>query len=288
MTTKVTVLGTGIMGAGMARNLVRAGFDVTVWNRTAERAAPLADDGATVAGDAVAATEGADVVLTMLFDAAAVSGVLEEVLPNLRDGALWIQSSTIGIEAAERLGRLAAEHGIGYLDAPVLGTRQPAEQGKLTVLAGGPANLRERATPVLDAIGARTVWVGDGAGDGHRLKLVANAWVLSLTTATAQSIALAERLGLDPRLFLEVLSGSPTDSAYAQVKGASMITGELAPAFALGGAVKDAGLILGALRAAGVDERLMAAVHAQLTDAADAGHRDEDMAAVIHSVRPDR
>jgi len=288
MTTKVTVLGTGIMGAGMARNLVRAGFDVTVWNRTPERAAPLADDGATVADDAAAATDGADVVLTMLFDAAAVSGVLDEVLPHLREGALWIQSSTIGIEAAERLGRLAAEHGIGYLDAPVLGTRQPAEQGTLTVLAAGPESIREQATPVLDAIGARTVWVGEGAGDGHRLKLVANAWVLSLTTATAQSIALAERLGLDPRLFLEVISGSPTDSAYAQVKGGNMITGELTAAFALNGAVKDAGLILGALRATGVDERLMVAIHAQMADAADAGHAGEDMAAVIHSVRPDR
>jgi 3-hydroxyisobutyrate dehydrogenase len=288
MTTKVTVLGTGIMGAGMARNLVRAGFDVTVWNRTAERAAPLADDGATVAADAAAATEGADIVLTMLFDAAAVSGVLDEVLPRIRAGALWIQSGTVGIEAAERFGGLAAERGIDYLDAPVLGSRQPAEQGKLTVLAAGPEGIRERATPVLDAVGARTVWVGERPGDGHRLKLVANAWVLSLTTATAQSIALAERLGLDPQLFLEVISGGATDSAYAQVKGANMITGELGPAFTLGGAVKDAGLILEALRATGVDDRLMAAAHAQLADAADAGHTGEDMAAVIHTLRPDR
>ena len=288
MTTKVTVLGTGIMGAGMARNLVRAGFDVTVWNRTAERAAPLADDGATVAADAAAATDGADVVLTMLFDAAAVSGVLDEILPRIHEGALWIQSSTVGIEAAERFGRLAAERGVDYLDAPVLGTRQPAEQGKLTVLAAGPESIRERATPVLDAVGARTVWVGEGPGDGHRLKLVANAWVLSLTTATAQSIALAERLGLDPRLFLEVISGSPTDSTYAQVKGRNMITGELDPAFALGGAMKDAGLILEALRATGVDDRLMAAILAQFADAADAGHAGADMAAVVHTVRPDR
>ncbi|HEY7597661.1 MAG TPA: NAD(P)-dependent oxidoreductase [Actinophytocola sp.] len=286
MTTKVTVLGTGIMGAGMARNLVRAGFDVTVWNRTADRAAPLAGDGASVATDAAAAVEGADVVLTMLFDEVAVAGVLDEALPRIRAGALWIQSSTVGIEATERFADLAARHGLGFLDAPVLGTRQPAEQGKLTVLAAGPADLREPATPVLDAVGARTVWVGERPGDGHRLKLVANAWVLSITTATAQSIALAERLGLDPRLFLDVIGGGPTDSAYAQVKGGNMISGELAPAFALGGAVKDAGLILQALRDTGVDERLMAAVHAQLSSAADAGHGDKDMAAVIHTTRP--
>lgn len=286
MTTKVTVLGTGIMGAGMARNLVRAGFDVTVWNRTAERAAPLADDGATVASDAAAAVDGADIVLTMLFDEAAVAAVLDEVLPRIGRGALWIQSSTVGIEASERFADLAARHGLAFLDAPVLGTRQPAEQGKLTVLAGGPADLRERATPVLDAVGARTMWVGERPGDGHRLKLVANAWVLSITSATAQSIALAERLGLDPRLFLEVIGGGPTDSAYAQVKGGNMISGELAPAFTLGGAVKDAGLILRALRDTGVDDRLMAAVHAQLSAAAEAGHADADMAAVIHAARP--
>ncbi len=271
-TTSVAVLGTGIMGAGMARNLVRAGFAVTVWNRTAERARPLADDGATVAGDPVAAVAGADVVLTMLFDADAVAEVMERVLPACAPGTVWVQSSTIGIEVTQGLAGLAARRGVEFVDAPVLGTRQPAEQGTLTVLAAAPEQLRERVTPVLDAIGARTVWVGERPGDGHRLKLTANAWVLSITAATAQSIALAERLGLDPRRFLEVISGGPTDSAYAQLKGANMITGELAPAFTLDGAVKDAGLILAEIRAAGVDDRLMSAVHAQLSAAAEAGH----------------
>jgi 3-hydroxyisobutyrate dehydrogenase len=288
MTTKLTVLGTGIMGAGMARNLVRAGFEVTVWNRSADKAAPLAEDGATVAGDPAAAVAGADIVLTMLFDDAAVTEVMDAALPAVAPGAVWVQSSTVGLEATDRLAELAARHDLGYVDAPVLGTRQPAEQGKLTVLAAGRADLRERVTPVFDAIGARTVWVSERPGDGHRLKLAANAWVLSITAATAQSIALAEQLGLDPRQFLEVISGSPTDSAYAQVKGGNMITGELAPAFGLGGAVKDAGLILSAIRAGGVDDRLMTAVHAQLAAAADAGHADHDMAAVIHTTRPRR
>ena len=288
MTTKISVLGTGIMGAGMARNLVRAGFDVTVWNRSPEKARPLADDGATVAQDLAAAVAGADVVLTVLFDAAAVSDVMNAVLPALKPDAVWVQSSTVGLEATDRLAELAAKHGVGFVDAPVLGTRQPAEQGKLTVVAAAPQALRERVTPVFDAIGARTVWVSERPGDGHRLKLTVNAWVLSITTATAQSIALAEQLGLDPQLFLDVLSGSPTDSAYAQLKGRNMISGELAPAFALGGAVKDAGLILDAVRAAGIDERLMHAVHAQLDAAARAGHSDQDMAAVIHTTRPDR
>jgi 3-hydroxyisobutyrate dehydrogenase len=208
------------------------------------------------------------------------------VLPALKADALWVQSSTVGLEATDRLAELAAKHGVAFVDAPVLGTRQPAEQGKLTVLAAAPEAVRERVTPVLDAVGARTVWVGERPGDGHRLKLTANAWVLSITTATAQSIALAEQLGLDPRLFLDAISGSPTDSAYAQVKGKNMISGELAPAFPVGGAVKDAGLILAAIRAAGIDDRLMHAVHAQLDAADRAGHTDQDMAAVIHTTRP--
>lgn len=284
--TTVTVLGTGIMGAGMARNLVRAGFDVTVWNRTPEKARPLAADGATVATDAASAVEGVDVVLTMLFDDAAVSATMAEALPRSRPDALWVQSSTIGVAAAERWAELAAHQGIAFVDAPVLGTRQPAEQGTLTVLAAAPQAVRERATPILDAVGARTLWVGERPGDGQRLKLTANAWVLSITTATAQSIALAERLGLDPQLFLDVIAGGPTDSAYAQLKGRNMITGALDPAFTLDGAVKDAGIILAAIRDTGVDERLMHAVHAQLESAAEAGHGDADMAAVIHTTRP--
>lgn len=283
--TKVTVLGTGIMGTGMARNLLRAGFEVTVWNRTPDRARALAGDGAEIATDPAAAVGAADVVLTMLFDAAAVTGVMAAALPAVRADALWVQASTIGVEATERLAGQAAERGVGFVDAPVLGTRQPAEQGTLTVLAAGPQALRERTTPVLDAVGARTVWVGERPGDGHRLKLTANAWVLSITAATAQSVALAERLGLDPRQFLDVIAGGPTDSAYAQLKGRNMITGELAPAFALDGAVKDAGLILSAVRAADLDDRLMAAVHAQLSTAAAGGHAGEDMAAVIHATR---
>ncbi|MPZ82585.1 MAG: NAD-binding protein [Actinophytocola sp.] len=284
MTTKVTVLGTGIMGAGMARNLARAGFDVTVWNRSADKARPLAEDGITVAEDPAAAVAGADIVLTMLFDADAVTEVMAAALPACGPDAVWVQSSTVGLEATDRMAELAAARGIGFVDAPVLGTRQPAEQGKLMVLAAAPAGLRDRVTPVFDAVGARTIWVGERPGDGHCLKLTANAWVLSITTATAQSIALAGRLGLDPQRFLDVIAGGPVDSAYAQLKGRNMITGDFAPAFALDGAAKDAALILSAIRGAGVDDRLMHAVHAQLSAAADAGH--EDMAAVIRAVLP--
>jgi 3-hydroxyisobutyrate dehydrogenase len=280
-TKAVTVLGTGMMGAGMARSLVRAGFDVTVWNRTEAKARALADDGVTVAADPESAVAGADVVVTILFDSDAVSDVMGTALASMRADAVWVQSSTVGIDGVAALAELAGRHGIAYLDAPVLGTRQPAEEGTLTVLVGGPESLRDRVTPVFDAIGARTVWVGEQPGAGQRLKLVANSWVVSLTAAIAQGVALATDLGLDPRDFLALVAGGPLDSPYAQLKGSAMIEQDFTPSFSLSSAAKDAGLILAAMRASGTDPRLMDAL-LQLFGAADqAGHGDEDMAAVF-------
>jgi 3-hydroxyisobutyrate dehydrogenase len=141
----VAVLGTGIMGAPMARNLLAAGFPVRVWNRTAEKAAPLAAAGAVVGASPEDAADGAQIVLTMLTDADAV---LETAAPALAGAEVWIQASTVGIDGNERCAVLAAEHGVALVDAPVLGTRQPAEEGKLTVLASGPDQVRDRVDPV--------------------------------------------------------------------------------------------------------------------------------------------
>ncbi len=283
--TDVAVLGTGIMGAGMARSLARAGLRVTAWNRHPDKARSLADDGITVSSDAAEAVAGASVVLTMLFDTASVEDVMGTALPAFADGAVWAQTSTVGLDGTQRLAALADKHGVGFVDAPVLGTRQPAAEGKLVVLAGGPVPLRDTVAPVFDAIGSRTVWVGERPGDGHKLKLVANAWVLSLVGGTAQSIELARALGLDPQLFLDTIAGGGTDSPYAQLKGRAMIAGEYPPAFGLSGALKDSGLIAEALRGAGVDDRLMGTLHSLFGEAAAAGHADDDMAAVAEVLR---
>ncbi|MBV9141351.1 MAG: NAD(P)-dependent oxidoreductase [Pseudonocardiales bacterium] len=285
MASSVAVLGTGIMGAGMARSLLRAGLDVTVWNRSAEKARPLAEDGAKVAADAADAVSSADVIVTMLFDVNAVAEVMGRALAASREPAVWAQTSTVGLAGTQQLAELAGRHGRGYLDAPVLGTRQPAEQGELIVLAGGPRELEPRVAPVFEAIGHQTIWVGDKAGDGHRLKLALNSWVLSITAATGQAIALARDLGVDPQLFLDAIGGGATDSPYAQLKGKAMINGEFEPAFGLAGAVKDAGLIVDALGAAGDDPSLMQAVHHLMSAAAEAGYADDDMAAVVHAFR---
>jgi 3-hydroxyisobutyrate dehydrogenase len=283
--SSVAVLGTGIMGAGMARSLERAGMDVTVWNRSPDKARPLADDGAKVATDAADAVSGADVIVTMLFDVDAVAEVMGLALAATREHAVWAQTSTVGLAGTRELAELAARRGRGYIDAPVLGTKQPAEQGELIVLAAGPRELEPRVAPVFEAIGSKTVWVGERAGDGHRLKLALNSWVLSITAATGQAIALARDLGVDPQLFLDAIAGGGTDSPYAQLKGKAMIAGEFTPAFGLAGAVKDAELIVEALREAGDDPSLMQAVHHLMSAAADAGHADEDMAAVVHAFR---
>jgi 3-hydroxyisobutyrate dehydrogenase len=282
--TTVAVLGTGIMGAPMAVNLARAGFDVRVWNRTRDNALPLADDGVRIADTPRKAADGADFLLTMLLDTDAVESTVTGA-----DGALegrpgvWIQSATVGVAGTDRLAGIAADAGVPYVDAPVLGTKQPAEKGQLTVLASGPDELRERCQPVFDAIGQRTIWVG-ATGRGTRLKLVLNSWVVTLTTAVAQAMALADGLGLDPKRFLETIEGGPLDVPYAHLKGEAMIRREFPAAFPLGGALKDARLIAAAARDAGVSDRLIEAVGAELAAAADAGHGEEDIASVWYAV----
>jgi 3-hydroxyisobutyrate dehydrogenase len=284
---RVAVLGTGIMGSGMARSLLRSGLDVTVWNRHPSRAAPLAADGARVAATAAEAVADADAVVTTLWDGDSVAEVMADALPTAPDGILWAQASTVSLhDACDLLPALADGCGARYIDAPVLGTRQPAEEGRLTVLAAGPEALRDPITPVFGAIGARTVWVSERPGDGTRLKLVANSWVATIVAATAQSIALAQGLSLDPQAFLDMMKGGAVDAPYLHIKGEAIIAGQFATSFAVEGAVKDAGLIAAAARESGTDATLIDAVGAQYRKAAESGHGEEDMAAIFYAFRP--
>jgi 3-hydroxyisobutyrate dehydrogenase len=283
---RVAVLGTGIMGAGMTRSLLRSGLDVTVWNRSPDRAAPLAADGAQVAGTAAEAVAGVDAVVTMLWDGDSVAEVMTAALPSAPGEVLWAQTSTVSPhDAGVRLPALADRYGARYVDAPVLGTRQPAEEGKLLVLAAAPGVLRDPVTPLFDAVAARTVWVSERPGDGTRLKLVANSWVGTIVAATAQAIALAQSLGLDPQAFLDTVRGGAVDTPFLHVKGQAMIAGQFPPSFTVDGAVKDTGLIAAAMRESGTDAALMEAVARQFRKAADGGHGGEDMAAIYRAFR---
>jgi 3-hydroxyisobutyrate dehydrogenase len=222
----------------------------------------------------------------MLFDVDAVAQVMEWALPAVAPNAVWAQTSTVGLEGTERLAALAAQHDVAFVDAPVLGTKGPAEQGTLTVLASGPTSLREAVTPVFDAIGSKTIWVGDQPGEGHKLKLVANSWIGSIITGVAQAVALAEALGLDPQLFPDTIAGGPLDMPYAQLKSKSMIEGEFPSSFAVSGVLKDTRLIAAAIRSAGVRSDVVDAVEEAFRTTEAAGHGDEDMAAVVHAFRP--
>ncbi|MDX2938329.1 NAD(P)-dependent oxidoreductase [Streptomyces ipomoeae] len=282
VTVTVSVLGTGIMGAAMARNLVRAGHTVRAWNRTRAKAEPLAADGAEVVDTPAEAVRGADVVLTMLYDGAAALEVMRDAGPGLRPGAVWAQSTTAGVEGVAELAALAREYGLVFYDAPVLGTRQPAEAGQLTVLAAGPVEGRETVTPVFEAVGARTVWTGEdgAAGNATRLKLVANSWVLAATNAAGEVLALAKALDVDPQSFFDVIDGGPLDMGYLRAKSALILDDRLSPAsFAVATAAKDARLIVEAGRRHGVRLDVAAAGAERLARAAAQGHADEDMAA---------
>ncbi|MGX5181479.1 NAD(P)-dependent oxidoreductase [Streptomyces avermitilis] len=285
-TLTVSVLGTGIMGAAMARNLARAGHTVRAWNRTRAKAEPLAADGAHIADTPAEAVEGADVVLTMLHDGDAVLGVMGQAAPALRPGTAWIQSTTAGLDALTGLADFAREHRLAFFDAPVLGTRQPAEAGQLVVLAAGPTESRETVTPVFDAVGSRTLWTGEdgAAGSATRLKLVANSWVIAATNATGEVLALAKALGVDPRNFFDAIAGGPLDMGYLHAKADLVLNNGLTPAsFAVSTAEKDARLIVQAGQEHGVRLDGAEASAERLHRAAAQGHADEDMAAVYYA-----
>ncbi|MEU5366204.1 NAD(P)-dependent oxidoreductase [Streptomyces sp. NPDC005925] len=281
-TLTVSVLGTGIMGAAMARNIARAGHTVRVWNRTRAKADPLTADGAHVTGTPAEAVQDADVVLTVLYDGPAALEVMREAAPALRPGTAWLQSTTAGLDDVATLAGFAADHELVFYDAPVLGTRQPAEAGQLTVLAAGPAAHRQKVAPVLDAVGARTVWTGeDGtAGSATRLKLVANTWVLAVTVAAGEVLALAKALGVTPDSFFDLIEGGTLDMGYLRAKSALVLEDRLSPPqFAVRTAAKDARLIVRAGADHGIRLDVATASAERLERAAGQGHADEDMVA---------
>ena len=279
MADRVAVLGTGIMGAPMARNLLEAGFEVSVWNRSPDKARALGTDGADVAETPADAVKHADFVLTMLSDGEAVAEVMKQAGPSIPGDAIWLQASTVG-EEVERLKRLAGEHRHTCVDCPVLGTREPAEKGELVVLASGPDDALDRAQPVFDAIGSKTVRLGE-AGAGSRMKLVLNSWVVALVESLAETIAYAESIGADPAKFLEIIDGGPMGSTYSQTKGRMMVERNFPTSFPLKHSLKDARLVLASAQRAGIRLPLIEAVAEQMERAVKEGHGDEDLAASI-------
>jgi 3-hydroxyisobutyrate dehydrogenase len=278
----VAVLGAGsVMGFAMARNIAKGGHEVRAWNRSREKAEPLTEDGAQVFDTPADAAQGAQVILTMLADADAVIACMDgddgALTAAHADDAIWLQSSTVGVEGIERCIDLAREAQLELVDAPVLGTKQPAEEGKLVVLASGSDRVQDRVQPLFDLIGQRTMWVGD-IGAGTRLKLATNSWVLTVVEGAAETLALAEGLGLDPQLVLEAVGGGPLDLPYLQMKGKAMIERSFEPSFRLTLAAKDAALVTAAAERNNLDLPLLRVISERLEEGKEE-HGEKDMSA---------
>jgi 3-hydroxyisobutyrate dehydrogenase len=272
--TCVAFLGTGAMGAPMARNLAAAGHEVRAWNRTAERAEGL---GAVVCPTPADATETADMLVTMLADGPATETAVADAL---RPGMLWVQMATVGVAWTDRLAATADAAHVDYLDAPVIGSTPAADAGELIVFASGPEAAINRAAPVLDVVAKETLRLGE-LGAASRLKLVFNYWVLALTAVTAETLTLADALGAGGEEFLKLIEGGFADSVYAQAKGKKMLTGDLSPLFKLELGRKDLALVLDAAAQAGIELPVARAALTEMDEAIARGHGDSDTAAVI-------
>jgi 3-hydroxyisobutyrate dehydrogenase len=270
------------MGAPMARNLLHAGFDVRVWNRTLAKAAAVGVDARRMStpGDAAA---GADVLITMLADGAAVEQVMTGptgALSMLPAGAIWIQMSTVGAEWTDRFTGLVVRHDVTFVDAPVSGSSGAAEEGELVILASGAAAVRPQVEPIFDVLGHQTLWL-QSPGDGSRLKLALNNWLAVLVEGMVETLTLTEALGLDPQLLLEAVGDGPMASDYAMAKGAAMLTGEFVPGFPLRHATKDAELALTAAHRHGVELPLTSALLPRWYEAIAGDHGDDDVASAV-------
>lgn len=278
----VAVLGLGAMGHAFASNLVKGGFPTRVWNRTPDRADDLVQRGAVCGATPGEAARGASVVISVLPDQQATESVLlddHHAVQAMEQDAVLAQIGTIGVAATERLLQRVGElrPDVVLIDAPVSGTKGPAEQGQVRVLASGDPGAREVVQPVFDVIGKDTRWLGE-AGAGSRMKLVVNAWLAMLTQGLAESTRLAGTLGFSPDEMWACLDGGPLAPPYARIKLETIKQGSFEPQFQLKLALKDVRL---ALEAAG-DTALpaLAAVAQSWDGAVRAGDGDKDLSVV--------
>lgn len=247
----VCVLGAGAMGSAMTARLLERSFDVRIWDRTWEKAEALGAHGAHAFRDIAAAVADADVVVTMLADGAAVIATMDRALPAMRSGAVWLQTSTIGVEAtAQAIAAAQRRPEVVFVDAPVSGSTGPARAGALTFLASGPKASIDALEPLFAALGHKTVWLGD-AGAGSRMKLVLNSWLAMLVEGTAEFAVLATALGVTLDRVVECLQGGPLDALMVRSKLAKIAARTFDSEFSLANAAKDVRLALQAQASAG-------------------------------------
>jgi 3-hydroxyisobutyrate dehydrogenase len=275
---RVGLLGIGLMGSAMAGRLLDQGIAVIAWDRNPEHARALEDRGATAATEPAEVLLGTQAVITMLPTAEIVLGVVEPLLEGWPADTIWLQMSSVGAAEADQLTRVADEHAVTLVDAPVSGSTHPAEEGQLTILASGPDSARTMLEPVLAALASRVMWVGE-AGMGSRLKLATNHWMISSVAALAESMHLCDAMGLDQQHFVELLDGGPLGSAYAIQKLDEMRRHEYPAGFPVRLALKDLELVHEVQQSARTTMPLLDAVLARFMTAGD-DLADQDVAAI--------
>lgn len=285
---KLGFVGLGIMGSAMAANLVKAGFDVTVWNRTPGKCAPLAAEGAKIADSPRAVAAAVDIVFAMMATPAAVKAVRDGsdgIIAGLQPGTGYVDMSTIDAETSLDSARLARERGALFLEAPVAGSRKPAEDGLLTIMAAGDQALYDRALPALERMGKKLLFLGE-EGAGARMKLANNLIMGGMMAAFAEGMALAARSGLDLGQLLEVLDAGALANPMFRLKGAAVAANDSFPAaFPLKHMQKDLRLALRLAEQIGLPLFTTATVNELFKEALSRDLGDADFAAVSRVIR---
>lgn len=283
----VAVLGLGAMGHAFAANLLKNGFVTSGWNRTSARGEDLQSAGLRLAETPEQAVKEADVVISMLANAEITEEVLQKTLSSLKQGAILVQMGTIGVEATEKL--LATLHekrpDVIFLDAPVSGTKAPAENAQILVLASGDREKAQAVEPVFAAISKGVKWLG-AAGAASRMKLVVNAWLISMVQGLAESTQMAEEFGFTPDEFWDVLDGGPLAVPYAKAKLGMIKEGSYEPQMHLTWALKDARLALAAAK----ESRMpgLTTIAELWQQAVDAGYGEKDLSVIYRYLQENR
>jgi 3-hydroxyisobutyrate dehydrogenase-like beta-hydroxyacid dehydrogenase len=282
MKPTVGLIGLGLMGKPMGKNLLKAGFRLVVWNRTAARADELVSEGAKRGANPREVAAAADVLITIVSDPPAVEEVLwgaDGALGGLRRGTVLIDSSTISPELARRAAAACSERGVDFLDAPVTGGTWGAEKGELIFMVGGKAEVLERAKPVLEAVGKKFFLLGPN-GAGQTVKLAMNLILALQVEALAEAVALVTAAGVPGERLVEVMQSSMARSGVLDVKAPQILKNEFPASFPLRLMHKDVRLALELAKQKGITLPAGAAAFATYSAVKDASKDDPDFAAV--------
>ncbi len=283
---KVGFIGLGIMGLNMAKRILSAGYPLSVYNRTISTAEPLIAMGASLAKTPFDLAQASDVIITMVSDDPAIESVVFKdngILPAMKDGKVFINMSTVSLDIVMKISAMVTkQHGV-FIDAPVSGSKKPAEQGTLVILCGGEKEQVDKHSPLLLAMGKRIIYAGK-AGMGTRLKLTANLLLGGMIGVLSEAVYFGTASGIAPELIFDMIGSSPLSSPLYTLKAENILKQDFSPAFPLKHQYKDLNLILGLAETLNIDLSLTKAVDAIFGTAVSEGKGDMDMSAVVRTI----